>query len=214
MRTTGEQTGSLVRWIGHDASIYNGNSGGPLVSFAGEIIGINEVGLAGIGGAIPADIAQSVAKQLIETGDVKRSWVGAGCQPRLKSQSEDKGVLIASVLPNSPAAKAGIQPGDLMLSFDGQPTNARINEDIPHINNLTLSTPIGKTVAVKLLRAGKEVTVSLTTEGRGKAQGDDEELGGWGMTGQDLTRFSALALHRPGHQGRDRGHVAQWRSGQ
>ncbi|HBF35079.1 TPA: hypothetical protein DDW35_11015, partial [Candidatus Sumerlaeota bacterium] len=122
----GEQTGSLVRWIGHDASIYPGNSGGPLVSFDGEIIGINEVGLAGIGGAIPSDIAQSIAKQLIETGDVKRSWIGAGCQPRLKSASEEKGALICSVLPNSPAAKAGVLPGDLMLTFDGAATDARI----------------------------------------------------------------------------------------
>ncbi|HBF35078.1 TPA: hypothetical protein DDW35_11010, partial [Candidatus Sumerlaeota bacterium] len=80
-------------------------------------------------------------------------------------------------------------------------TDARIREDIPHINSLILSTTIGKTVPVTLQRAGKEITVNVTTEGRGKAHGDDEELRGWGITGQNLTRFSALALHRSDTKG-------------
>jgi serine protease Do len=105
----GEQTGALVRWIGHDAQIYGGNSGGPLVNLAGEIIGINEVGVAGLGGAIPADLAQSVVKQLIEQGKVLRSWTGLECQPRLKDMPEEKGVLVSGIVERSPAVECGVQ---------------------------------------------------------------------------------------------------------
>jgi len=72
----GENVGELVRWIGHDAIIYPGNSGGPLVNLAGEIVGVNEVGIASLGGAIPSNLAQHVAADLIKNGSVARSWIG------------------------------------------------------------------------------------------------------------------------------------------
>jgi serine protease Do len=197
----GEQTGSLVRWIGHDASIFAGNSGGPLVSFAGEIIGINEVGVARIGGAIPADLAQSVAEQIVQFGAVKRSWIGASCQPRLKGSALEKGVLVSAVFADSPAAKAGMRPGDFLLSFGGVATDARIREDIPNVNRIVQSTPVGKAVPAVVLRDGKEVTLTMTTEGRDKAKGKDVELHSWGMTAQDLTRLSALEMRRPDANG-------------
>ena len=69
----GEDVGSLVRWIGHDASIYGGNSGGPLVDLQGRIVGINELGVGGLGGAIPANVASKVSQALIERGTVARA---------------------------------------------------------------------------------------------------------------------------------------------
>ena len=75
MMLDGENVGSIVRWIGHDAAIFGGNSGGPLVNFEGEIIGINEIDL-GLGGAIPGNLAHSIANKLIHEGKVRRSFFG------------------------------------------------------------------------------------------------------------------------------------------
>src|SRR6267378_3514191 len=90
----GEDVGTLVRWIGHDAPIYGGNSGGPLVNLRGEIIGINEISL-GLAGAIPGNLAKSVANQIMAEGKVHRSWLGIDVQPRFKSSKDGRGVLIA-----------------------------------------------------------------------------------------------------------------------
>src|SRR5580704_551186 len=109
-RLDGENVGSLVRWIGHDAAIYGGNSGGPLVNMRGEIVGINEISY-GLAGAIPGNLAKSVAYQLMH-GKIQRSWLGIDPQPLFKRLDEKHGVLVAGVLDNSPAAKAGIQAGD------------------------------------------------------------------------------------------------------
>ncbi len=81
-RLDGEDVGQIVRWIGHDAVIFGGNSGGPLVNLRGEIVGINELGLGSLGGAIPSNLARDVANQLIGQGRVKRSWIGLEFQPR------------------------------------------------------------------------------------------------------------------------------------
>ena len=83
----GEDVGSIVRWIGHDAQIFPGNSGGPLVSLTGEVVGINEIGV-GLAGAIPANIARSVAAQIIASGHVSRAYIGLDLQPRLRHGTE------------------------------------------------------------------------------------------------------------------------------
>src|SRR3984957_18217716 len=107
----GEDVGALVRWIGHDAAIYGGNSGGPLVNMRGEIVGINEISY-GLAGAIPGNLAKTGANQLMH-GKIQRSWLGIDPQPLFKRLNEKHGVLVAGVLENSPAAKAGIEAGDL-----------------------------------------------------------------------------------------------------
>jgi len=80
VRLDGENVGELVRWIGHDAVIYPGNSGGPLVDSEGNIVGVNEVSV-GLGGAIPANLAKKVADEIISNGFVTRSWVGIEVRP-------------------------------------------------------------------------------------------------------------------------------------
>jgi len=200
-RLDGESTGSIVRWLAHDAVIFGGNSGGPLVNTAGEIIGINEIGLGSLGGAIPGNLARSVAEQIIETGHVKRSWTGMEVQPRLKSGKEDAGTLVAGVIKGSPAAKAGILAGDVVTHFDGAAVDCDVAEQLPLFNQLVLGTPIGKTVEVQLLRAGKPHTLKLTTIAREPALPKPVELKTWGITARNLSRMMALERRRKDQDG-------------
>ena len=197
MRQDGERVGDLVRWIGHDAVIYFGNSGGPLVNLDGQIIGVNEIGLGSLGGAIPADIASHVVDELIKRQTVERSWTGIYTQPLLKSFREDlKGVLVSGVHEDSPAAYSDIQPGDVITAFDGATVDVRAPEHLPLFNRIVLSTPVGKEVEVSILRDDSPIVIRLTTEIRSKARGSDTELKSWGVTARDLTTRSVLALGR------------------
>src|SRR5262245_59145930 len=123
LRLEGENVGALVRWFAHDAAIYGGNSGGPLVNLKGEIIGINEISF-GLSGAIPGDLARAVAQELIAKGKILRSWLGVDVQPLFKHTDGERGILIAGVLEESPADKAGLQAGDRMLRLNGKPTRS------------------------------------------------------------------------------------------
>ena len=125
IRLDGEDVGQIVRWIGHDAVIFHGNSGGPLVNLRGEIVGINELALGSLGGAIPSNLVRDVVDQLIERGRVTRSWLGVEFQPRLKGHKEDAGALVAGVVEGSPADKAGIKAGDVVTRFRGQDRQRR-----------------------------------------------------------------------------------------
>src|SRR5918996_512335 len=112
-----------------DAAINPGNSGGPLVNMRGEVIGINTAivrGGSGIGFAIPASMAKRVSAQLLETGKVTRGWLGVVLQPLTPDLAASfgaqakKGVLVSEVTPESPAAKAGLRSGDIVLEVDGR----------------------------------------------------------------------------------------------
>jgi serine protease Do len=197
----GESIGSLVRWIGHDAVIYGGNSGGPLVNLDGQIIGINEVGLGSLGGAIPANLARSVAEQLIQKGFVERSWTGLEPQPLLRGGGRDRGVLVAGVVPSSPAAEAGLHAGDVVTEFDGVAVKGRTPEDLPVFNALVMTTPVGKRVEVKIVRDGQQRVMTLTTRARGKAADKDVELKNWGLTARNFTLLSAIERKRSNTSG-------------
>jgi serine protease Do len=188
----GESVGSLVRWIFHDAQIYHGNSGGPLVNSLGEIVGINELGTAALGGAIPANTARNTAEQLIKNkGSVMRSWTGLNFQKLFYQDQDERGAMISYVNPDSPAAKAGILSGDKVLSINGEAITYRYDEELPGINRLLLSAPVGSALKLKVLRDGKEINVDLVTELRGLVQAQEKECGSWGITAADLNRFTA-----------------------
>src|SRR5437773_8380881 len=113
-----------------DAAINPGNSGGPLVNMQGEVIGINTAivaGGSGIGFAIPSNMARKIYTELRDKGRVTRGWLGVSIQPlspelaRSFGAKDSKGVLINEVVPDSPAAKAGLKPGDILLEFEGRP---------------------------------------------------------------------------------------------
>jgi len=197
MRLDGESVGELVRWIGHDAVISPGNSGGPLVNVNGEIIGINEVGIGALGGAIPSNLARKVAAELIDHGYVRRSWIGLDTQPLLKSMHAQVGILASGVIEGSPAARAGILPGDILTRCQGEEiTTARAPEDIPLFNRIILEAPIGSQITLEGLRDGNPMSWQVTTMEREPAQPRERELLTWGITARDLTRLAAKELLR------------------
>ena len=195
LRLDGENVGGLVRWIGHDAAIYGGNSGGPLVNMNGKIIGINEISF-GLAGAIPGNLAKSVAEQLISKGTIRRSWVGFNVQPLFKHTDEKKGVLISGVMDDSPASEAGLKAGDILLSLNGKETTVRFDEQLPDFMSLATSLPIGKRVSAVVLRDGKKMRVHLTPIERGEVNPPQQELKQWGITARNLSSFIARELKR------------------
>jgi serine protease Do len=195
MTLDGEDVGSIVRWIGHDAVIFGGNSGGPLVNLAGEIVGINEVDM-GLSGAIPGNLAKEVARKLTESGKVTRSWVGLNVQPLSDGVGEKEGALVGGTIDGSPAARAGILPGDVLLSFDGHAVTVRFDEEVPIFNRLVMDVPVGREIEAVVLRGGKRVTVRMTTEERENARMKAVELPDWGVTARSLSRGSAREMKR------------------
>jgi serine protease Do len=152
-------SGPYDNFIQTDASINPGNSGGPLINMKGEVVGINTAIIAsgqGIGFAIPINMAKEIAPQLQEKGHVTRGWLGVSIQevtPELAKSfnlKEKKGSLVAQVVPGSPAEKAGIEQGDVIVEFDGKEVTD--SKDLPRI---VASTPVGKAVTIKLSRSGK-----------------------------------------------------------
>lgn len=189
----GEDVGSLVRWLAHDAPIYPGNSGGPLVNLRGEVIGVNEISV-GLGGAIPGNLAREVAEQLIARGYFARSWLGLETQPLLKSADQTRGVLINGVVTDSPAARAGFKPNDILVRFDGADVHVRFDEELPLLNQLVASTPIGKEVEVVVLRDGKEIPLRVRTAERERPEFRQQELKQWGMTCRNISFIMAKEM--------------------
>jgi serine protease Do len=200
LRQEGEDVGSLVRWIGHDAPIYGGNSGGPLVNLKGEIIGINEISM-GLGGAIPGNLARRVAEQLRQYGKTRRAWLGLEIQPLLKNSRADRGALVASVLDDSPAQKAGLKSGDLIVRVGDQPVRVRHEEELPVLTGLISDLPIGKETALTVVRGSREEVVRVTPVEREELRPRQRELRQWGLTGRNLSSVLAQELKRPTRDG-------------
>ncbi|MCE5313398.1 MAG: PDZ domain-containing protein [Armatimonadota bacterium] len=196
----GEDVGSIVRWIGHDALIRPGNSGGPLVDRDGKIVGINEISY-GLSGAIPSNLAKEVAGQLIKTGKVTRSWLGLEVQPLLESSGLERGVLIGGVMDDSPAKKSGFKSGDVLLSLDGKNVTAKFKEEVPLFNQFVADIPIGKTVKAIVLRDGKEITLNVTTVERQRAIGRQDELKNWGICASDITYMMSKEMQLDSQEG-------------
>jgi serine protease Do len=199
-RLDGEDVGSLVRWIGHDAPIYGGNSGGPLVNMHGQIVGINEISY-GLAGAIPGNLAKSVATQIMRSGKIERSWLGIDPQPLFKRMSGEQGVLIAGVLDNSPAANAGIKPGDLLLSLNNKPINVRFGEQMPDFMELTTTLAIGAQIPAVLKRDGRIINVAVVPVERGEIYPGEHEIKQWGLTARNFSFLLAKEMKRPSLEG-------------
>ncbi len=191
----GEDVGALVKWLGHDAAIYGGNSGGPLVNLQGEIVGINEISM-GLGGAIPGNLARSVAEQIMAKGRIQRSWLGLDAQPRFKHTTAEHGILVGGVLKDSPAQKAGIKSGDLILSIGGAATDVRYDEQLPDFMRLVSNLPIGKPVPAVIERAGREITLEVTPVERPEAAPRQREFKQWGLTARNLSTLTAKEMKR------------------
>jgi serine protease Do len=200
MTLDGEDVGSLVRWIGHDAPIFGGNSGGPLVNLQGEIVGVNEISM-GLAGAIPADLAKEVAHAIIREGRVRRSWIGLEVQPLLKSRVPERGALVGGTIEGSPAARAGFESGDILVKLGGHDVNVRFAEEIPPFNQMVMRLESGRAVEAIVKRGGVEKKLSITPEDRERAESVVRELTLLGITGSNLTAMAAKELKRPDRNG-------------
>jgi serine protease Do len=156
-------------FIQTDAAINPGNSGGPLVNLDGQVVAINTAissssgGYQGVGFAIPIDLAKWVGGQLEQGGKVHRAYLGVGIQPVTQSLAEQfkvqvhSGVLVTDVRPDTPAAKAGLKSGDIILKFGGRPVSTP-----RQLQAIVETAPIGSTQPLAVLRDGKPLTLSVT----------------------------------------------------
>lgn len=164
-----------------DASINSGNSGGPLFNTSGEVIGVNTAifspggGNVGIGFAVPSSIARDVVRQLIETGAVERGFIGVRLQgidealARALGLDGTEGAIVAGVEPGAPAAVAGIQEGDVILSIDGTSV-----EDPRQISRTVADIAPGSDVPVTIFREGDRIEITLTLAERDPAPTADQ----------------------------------------
>lgn len=162
------QSGPYDDYIQTDASINKGNSGGPLFNMDGEVIGINTAiispsgGSIGIGFAVPSDAAIAVLDQLKQFGETRRGWFGVKIQSitddiaETLGVKENTGALVSSVTADGPAAKAGIEAGDVILKFDGKEISS-----VRGLPRIVAQTPIGRTVDVELLRKGQKKSLKV-----------------------------------------------------
>ncbi len=154
-----------------DAAINPGNSGGPLVNLRGEIIGINTAissrsgGNEGIGFAVPSNLVRWVSDQLIESGKVRRAYLGVGIQPvtqdlaKQLSVAPRAGVAVTEVFPQTPAAKSGLQSGDVIVKFDGQSV-----KDPQQLQLAVERSVMGKSLKIDIVRDGKSMQLSFKPE--------------------------------------------------
>ena len=162
----GESGRNYTDFLQTDAAINPGNSGGALVNVLGELIGINTAIVGGantIGFAIPIDRARRVVDELLHYGEVKSVWLGLrGSSVSLgnaRSGSRGQGLRVRSVYPNSPAARAGLAPGDVVVAIDGHPVEGRDDFD-----TALASAATGRALAVAFRREGQDRTAQLTPE--------------------------------------------------
>ena len=192
-----------------DAAINPGNSGGALVNVKGELVGINTAiysttgGYQGIGFAIPSNMVKTVMDSLINKGKVVRGWLGVSIQeitPELAKQfnlKDEVGALVGDVVENSPAEKAGLKRGDVILEYDGK----KIGEP-SSLRNMVANTSPGEEHQMKVLRDNKTLTVQLTI-GELPADAQEEIVAGdyenvmKGITVQDITQEIAKKLKIP-----------------
>lgn len=156
-------------FIQTDAAINPGNSGGALVNVKGEMVGVNTAifstsgGYQGIGFAIPSNMAKAVMENLIKHGKVIRGWLGVTIQPvtselaKQFSLKDEKGVIVTDVVEESPAEKAGMKRGDVIVEYDGKET-----DDPAGLRNMVATTPPNKEVKIKVIRDGKAMTLKVT----------------------------------------------------
>jgi serine protease Do len=170
-----EETPNYQNYIQTDASINPGNSGGPLVNIKGQVIGINSAitnptGMSfniGIGFAIPVNLAKWVIPDLIEKGKVSRGFLGIYFQPIDKDMAEAlnlpsvEGVLVSRVQPDTPADKAGIAMGDVIIGFNGEKV-----DDGPKFRMMVAAAGPGHEITLQILRDGKEISKKVTLADR------------------------------------------------
>jgi serine protease Do len=201
-------------YIQTDAAINRGNSGGPLVNLDGEVVGINTAiwsstgEYAGIGFAIPINMAKTVMDQLVKTGEVTRAWLGVEMQPltpdlaKSLGVSSSEGSLVTKVVANSPAEKSGIKQGDIITAVDGEamPDSGTLQKKISN-------STVGSQVTVSVIRDGSSRDIRVTLEklpkdlanlGESESESNHNDSGKeWGFTVEQLDANAAERMGLP-----------------
>jgi serine protease Do len=195
----GYETGTFNTWLQTDAAINPGNSGGPLVTEDGAVIGINARGYIGadnLGFAIPGNIAKKIAAGLVRDGAITRSYVGL--MPRdlqdlenFYALSINTGMLINSVDVGSPAAKAGLRGGDIVLAIDNQKVDGRFPEQLPPIQDLIANRPVGAKLTFTIKRGAETRDMVVTTEKLESRVGEEWAFEKWGLSVRKVSRAYA-----------------------
>jgi len=207
--------GNYDNFIQTDASINPGNSGGPLFNTHGEVIGINTAiysstgSNAGIGFAIPIDLAKDVMEQLKTHGKVVRGWIGVEIQEVTPDLAKSfglpapTGALVGGVESNGPAAKAGVQRGDIIARYNGD-----VVHDEHELPEMVAQTPLNETVPIEVIRNGKHIILhaqiaELKDKQIASAKDSEDTTSSWGLQVKDLTPDIAqqLNLSNPAQKG-------------
>jgi len=184
-------------WLQTDAAINVGNSGGPLVNTDGKIVGINTLTVfmaENVGFAIPADIVKEIVRRLKKSRRIKRSWSGIRLQALKDFYSNtfarsDRGVLVADVDADSPAERAGLRAGDILLAVNDSPVDGIYAEDLPAIRWRLADLPVGRDARLTVRRGGKEITLTLRPALKGSVEGSQFDCKRWNMTVKEINKF-------------------------
>ena len=205
----GYEVGMFNNWLQTDAAINPGNSGGPLVTEDGKVIGINSrayIGADNLGFAIPASIAQRVSSALVKYGAITRSYLGIvpgvlQDLERFYSLASNTGMLVNSVDPGSPSARAGLKAGDIVLSFNGQKIDGRFPEQLPPIQNAIADLPPGSAVKLGVKRGTQLLDFSAVTEKLESRVGEEWAFEKWGLSVRSVSRAYARENQLPDDSG-------------
>ncbi len=208
-RDLGVQGGQFTNFIQTDASINPGNSGGPLVNMQGEVVGINtlifsQTGTsAGVGFAIPSNLATKVYAQLIKSGKVTRGYLGVYLQPvspslaRTVGYNGTEGAVVGDLTDDSPAARSGLRSGDVIVEFDGKPVKSP-----KQLTEIVADTPVGKSSEVKYVRDGHVETTSIRLGERPSKPGDQDQPENGADPEQDAGKLGASVSNVTGELAR------------
>ncbi len=195
----GYVTGNLNTWLQTDAAINPGNSGGPLVTEDGRVVGITSrayLGANNLGFAIPSSTARRIVAALVHDGSITRSYIGL--VPKVLQDLEgfydlatNTGMLVDSVEAGSPAATAGLRAGDIILTIDAKKLDGRFPEQLPPIQNLIASQPVGTALQLTYKRGARELASTLVTARLESRMGEEWVSDTWGIGMRKVSRVFA-----------------------
>ncbi len=192
----------LNDFIQTDAAIAPGSSGGPLVNLKGEVIGINSRGVGQTQGfTIPINIAIEVKDKLLKSGGIERGWLGIVTQPLNRSfakylgKPDMEGIVISDIIENSPADKAGLKPGDVLLNYGTEKLSAEKVDDLNKLSLMISQSSIGSKQAVTIYRNGDSKKITVVIGEQPKINADEYETN-FGFTVKEITddMFRSLLL--------------------